>query len=396
MTNEQAAIANIFMPRMVRELTRARQNEVRFVHYTSADTGLKILRSEQMLLRNSVLMNDFSEVSHGLDCLSSAYKGPLGDRLKEALKKVQPDLPEILEGNFDEQVLDVRAETYLMSLSEHGSGDPLETAHEDRFGRLSMWRAYAPKNGVAFVLHNKPFVSESNAIQAFTSPVMYAERDSFLPSFEEVVVGIEKNIDLLAGLGGAFVHDTLIRVFKFAIQSTKHPSFKEEREWRVIYDPTRLQREGLMTDQQLQRIPTEVMSLGGVPQRVYAIPFKDYPEEGFSGATAPELIDRVLIGPTADSYAIAQAFVAELTAAHVENAADKVIITGVIGSNVRALREALGLSQEELAHRASVHVTYLSGVENGHRNPTALVIERLAAALKVDPVRLVAQLDLDK
>lgn len=329
MTEEQAVLANIFMPRMMRELGRTRHNEVRFVHYTSADTGLKILRSGQMLLRNSVLMNDFSEVSHGLNCLSSAYNGPLGDRLKEALKKVQPDLPEILEGNFNEQVLDVRAETYLMSLSEHGSDDLLETAHEDRFGRLSMWRAYAPKNGVAFVLHNKPFVSESNAIQAFTSPVMYAERDSFLPSFEEVVEGIEKNIDLLASLGGAFVHDTLIRVFKFAIQSTKHPAFKEEREWRVVYDPTRLQREGLMTDQQLQRIPTEIMSLGGVPQRVYAIPFKDYPEEGFSGATAPELIDRVLIGPTADGYAIAQAFVAELAAAQVENAADKVIITGV-------------------------------------------------------------------
>ena len=49
----------------------------------------------------------------------------------------------------------------------------------------------------------------------------------------------------------------------------------------------------------------------------------------------------------------------------------------MIGTNVKTLREAQGLSQEELAHRASVHVTYLSGVENGKRNPTALVIARL-------------------
>lgn len=62
----------------------------------------------------------------------------------------------------------------------------------------------------------------------------------------------------------------------------------------------------------------------------------------------------------------------------------------VIGSNVRTLREAQGLSQEELAHRASVHVTYLSGVENGKRNPTALVIARLANALEVPPWRLLA------
>lgn len=50
----------------------------------------------------------------------------------------------------------------------------------------------------------------------------------------------------------------------------------------------------------------------------------------------------------------------------------------VVGSNVRQMREAAELSQEELAHRASVHVTYLSGVENGRRNPTIMVVGRLA------------------
>lgn len=329
MTKEEAALANIFVPHMMRELSRARQDQVRFAHYTSAETGLKILRSGRMLLRNSVLMNDFSEVSHGLDCLRQAYAGPVGERLKSSLVKIQADLPEILEANFNEELLDVRAETYLMSLSEHGSRDPLEAAHEDRFGRLSMWRAYAPKNGIAFVLRNTPFVSESNALRAFTSPVVYAMPTDFLSSFEELVTGIEANSDLLKEMGGAAVHDILINVFKFGVQSTKHPSFKEEREWRVIYNPTRLQRSGQMTDEQLKRVPTEIMSLGGVPQRVYSIPFQDHPAEGFVGATVPELIDRILVGPSADSYAIAQAFVAELTLLHVENAADKVVVTSV-------------------------------------------------------------------
>lgn len=60
----------------------------------------------------------------------------------------------------------------------------------------------------------------------------------------------------------------------------------------------------------------------------------------------------------------------------------------VIGRNVRQMREAAGLSQEELAHRASVHVTYLSGVENGRRNPTVLVVGRLALALEIAAARL--------
>lgn len=61
----------------------------------------------------------------------------------------------------------------------------------------------------------------------------------------------------------------------------------------------------------------------------------------------------------------------------------------VVGGNVRALREAAELSQEELADRAEVHVTYLSGVENGRRNITIIVLARLAEALEVTPATLV-------
>lgn len=51
------------------------------------------------------------------------------------------------------------------------------------------------------------------------------------------------------------------------------------------------------------------------------------------------------------------------------------------GDAVRAAREHLGLTQEELAERAQIHRTYLSDVERGSRNLSLLNIERLAAAL---------------
>jgi transcriptional regulator with XRE-family HTH domain len=38
--------------------------------------------------------------------------------------------------------------------------------------------------------------------------------------------------------------------------------------------------------------------------------------------------------------------------------------------NLQRLRREKGLSQEELAHSANVHQTYLSGVEGGKRNPS--------------------------
>lgn len=55
-----------------------------------------------------------------------------------------------------------------------------------------------------------------------------------------------------------------------------------------------------------------------------------------------------------------------------------------VGLNLQALRRERGLSQEELAHRAAVHQTYLSGLERGRRNPSLLVLARLAAALETD------------
>jgi transcriptional regulator with XRE-family HTH domain len=67
------------------------------------------------------------------------------------------------------------------------------------------------------------------------------------------------------------------------------------------------------------------------------------------------------------------------------------ILRGVVARNVRSLRERAGLSQEELAHVARLHTTYLSGIENGRRNPTLDVIERMASALNVEASALLAR-----
>ena len=55
-----------------------------------------------------------------------------------------------------------------------------------------------------------------------------------------------------------------------------------------------------------------------------------------------------------------------------------------VGLNVQRLRRAKGLSQEELAHQAGIHQTYLSGVENGRRNPSIMVLQRIATPLDAD------------
>ena len=62
----------------------------------------------------------------------------------------------------------------------------------------------------------------------------------------------------------------------------------------------------------------------------------------------------------------------------------------LFGRNLRRLRLAFGISQEELGFRANLDRTYVSSVERGHRNISIDNIFRLAAALECDPRELLA------
>jgi len=61
-----------------------------------------------------------------------------------------------------------------------------------------------------------------------------------------------------------------------------------------------------------------------------------------------------------------------------------------LGLRVQQLRQAKGWSQDEFAHRANLHRTYVSGVERGIRNPTITVLEKLAVGLEITLSELVA------
>jgi transcriptional regulator with XRE-family HTH domain len=60
----------------------------------------------------------------------------------------------------------------------------------------------------------------------------------------------------------------------------------------------------------------------------------------------------------------------------------------LLGEAVRAARKAQGLTQKQVAERTGVHVTYISDIERGARNPTVLVLGKLAEALQVEPSEL--------
>jgi transcriptional regulator with XRE-family HTH domain len=62
-----------------------------------------------------------------------------------------------------------------------------------------------------------------------------------------------------------------------------------------------------------------------------------------------------------------------------------------LAANLRRLRTAERLSQEEFANAHEFDRTYISGIERAVRNPTILVVERLANALGVDVAEMLVE-----
>ena len=56
-----------------------------------------------------------------------------------------------------------------------------------------------------------------------------------------------------------------------------------------------------------------------------------------------------------------------------------------LGRNLRRVRTAAGLTQTALAKRSGINRSYLSDLEAGQRNPTAVTLQRLAKVLRVTP-----------
>jgi transcriptional regulator with XRE-family HTH domain len=60
----------------------------------------------------------------------------------------------------------------------------------------------------------------------------------------------------------------------------------------------------------------------------------------------------------------------------------------VFAANLRRLRHAKGLSQEDLAYEADVNRSYMSKLEKGASFPGLEIIGKLASVLGVEPARL--------
>jgi hypothetical protein len=109
-------------------------------------------------------------------------------------------------------------------------------------------------------------------------------------------------------------------MFCYAMLCKNHPGFREEREWRVVHTPRFEPSSRLIHDLQVVR---------GAPQPTYKIPLKNVPEENLLGVEIPELVNRIIIGPTQHPLPMYEAFVTLLEQAGAQDAASKVKVSDI-------------------------------------------------------------------
>jgi hypothetical protein len=165
-----------------------------------------------------------------------------------------------------------------------------------------------------------PLLRHTRALSAYSSPVAYCSDDEVEHEYLRVIKNVEGNLEYVKSLGEETVRNQMFSLGRHAVLCTKHPGFSEEREWRVIYSPTLLKSE---------RITSSIECVNGTPQPVCKIPFKDVPEEGLYGLNVPDILDRVIVGPSKFPVGMCDAFVTLLGEVGVQNPGAKVILSQV-------------------------------------------------------------------
>lgn len=316
LTPEQARAFSIFFPHAAAAYETAIQKRTMFVQYTRAENLLNMLRSKSIWLRKTSVMNDYTEISHGWEISQKAFEhSEAGKRFRQTLDDAHPGIVAKIAANFDPWIDTYQRKTYVASVSEHD-------ADEDKLGRLSMWRAYGGRSGVAVVIKPDLFLATSTALGAVSSPVAYFDGPKVERHFDTIASNIAANIDFVKSLPAEEIIASIHEALRFGMICCKHPGFAEEREWRVVYNPD---RETVPPEKRV--IKRRVETINGTPQPIYAVPLEKL-EDGYDLRLAT-ILDRIIVGPSEFPAAIIEALQLELESLGVPDPGGKVVFSDI-------------------------------------------------------------------
>jgi hypothetical protein len=317
-------LESIFMPRAKtqRDAAHARLKEsgigdeqLRFVHYTSADAALKIIGNRRLWMRNTTCMADYSEVRHGYDMLHKVFSDTANaSTFISAVDACAQGAAQEAFKRFDGWWKQSKFDIYVTSISEH------DKRREDKYGRLSMWRAFGSGVRVALVIKVPKMSQAALALGLIFSPVAYLSESEVNAVIQEVIQNIGASCSFLRSVNRDVIVRTVLLMLVAAVTCLKHEVFQEEREWRALYIP-KIQTSPLMESS------TEVVI--GVPQLVYKIPLDAKVSPTIAPLDLSQIFDRLIIGPTPYPWVVYDAFNRALDEAGVPPSAERVWVSNI-------------------------------------------------------------------
>jgi hypothetical protein len=315
-------LESIFMPhatRQRRKLYENGENSARFVHYTSAEAALSIIKSKRVWMRNTTCMSDYREVQHGFDIFKNFFSDePKRKAFIEAVDVCVPGAALEAITLFDQWWIAgssrMPLNTYIASISEHDN-------KEDFGGRLSMWRAFGSNVARVAIVFKVPWYSGgTRALNIMFSPVAYLTEAQVHADIFAAIENVRTSCDFLRSVDRSLIVRTVFYMLVAGVACLKHEGFHEEREWRVIYTPKR-------SPSPLMESSTQI--IGGVPQIVYKLPLDEAASDDLRELDLSRIFDRLIIGPSPYPWVMYEGFVAALLKAGVTDAEDRVFASNI-------------------------------------------------------------------
>jgi hypothetical protein len=196
-------------------------------HYTSPAGLIGIAETRRLWATNAVFLNDRKELVHAIDYVHEVVENRLGT---SGSKNLLSDSEKTLLKEMDRHAGAAATGIFVASLTEMGD-------------QLSQWRAYCPPSGgYSIGFPSDQLKSMALAQEYYLTPCVY-DHSTQLAIIEEL---IDHHVKLyrkrIKGKQTCVEVRTDV-VWAFQTEVTrygpilKHPSFSEEREWRLVSSP---------------------------------------------------------------------------------------------------------------------------------------------------------------
>lgn len=281
-------IENILMPSVRRQRDLAYQNKLssQFVHYTSAESAIEIIKNKELWLRSTTCMDDYMEVQHGFQLINKFFSDETRKRsFIDALNLCHVDIGQQAIEQFNQWWRNIQFSSYIASVSKH---DPTEDLH----GRLSMWRGFGGNTARVAIVANFPWHSQSQAaLQVMFNPVSYAGQEEVLQNLTNICSAIGSASEFLKTVPRQNLLAHILNMLITAVTCSKHEGFHEEREWRLLYSPEIIQS---------PLITRSTETVKGVPQIIYKLPLDSKQHPVLEGGDFSQIFERLIICSSRD------------------------------------------------------------------------------------------------